>query len=42
MKKINAFGWKFCDRIREIIEENVNKSSNKEKTALRNLIKAKK
>ena len=45
-KEINAFGWKFCNRISEIIKENVNKSngknlSNKQKAALRNLIKAK-
>ena len=45
-KKINAFGWKICDRISEIIEVNVHKSngqnlSNNEKTALQNLIKVK-
>ena len=45
-KEVNAFGWKVRDRISEIIEENINISSgqnlsNKEKTALRNLIKAK-
>ena len=40
------FGWKIHDRISEDIEENIKTSigqnlSNKEKTALRNLIKAK-
>ena len=40
------FGWKIRDCISETIEENIKKSngqnlSNKQKTALRNLIKAK-
>ena len=45
-REIDSFGWKIRDHISEVIKENIKTSigqnlSNKEKTALRNLIKSK-
>ena len=45
-KEINAFGWRVRDKINEVIEKTIKQKfgqniSNKEKTALRNLIRAK-
>ena len=45
-KEVEAFGWRVRDRISEMIESKIHekvgkKISNKEKTALKNLISAK-
>ena len=45
-KEIDVFGWKICERINSVIESMKKEKSsqnlfNKEKTALRNLIKKK-